>query len=111
MPYLQYSRKVRCSNMKNVGKSFQIILVTSWFPPTKLISGVGESSFGLAQALVDRGHQVTVICSDADQDKRLLPSDFNQVERPGLRILAYRYIFSKWMGFTIDIPSLLSQCY
>lgn len=76
--------------------------MTTHFPPSQGYGGVCESSWGLANGLVDAGVVVHVISSDASIDGRIAPERFRELERPGLHIHTYRYALAKKHAFAFN---------
>ncbi len=72
-----------------------ILQVTPYFPPTWAYGGIPRIVDGLGRALVARGHQVTVLTTDAlDASERAqVPGDRDHY---GVRVLTARNLSNRW---------------
>lgn len=61
--------------------------VCAVFPPTFAHGGVPQAAFGLAEALVRRGHENLVLTTDADGQKRLAVPKDQVIDYKGVKVL------------------------
>jgi glycosyltransferase involved in cell wall biosynthesis len=72
-----------------------ILQVTPYFPPTWAYGGIPRIVDGLSRALVDRGHRVTVLTTDAlDATARADVADDR--DHHGVRVLTARNVSNGW---------------
>ena len=86
----------------------KFLLISCWFPPTKIIGGVIESCYRTSASLVDLGHDVTVICTDAGQSGRSGDKEFNEIKKNGLKIVTCRKFLNEQYGATLEIYKIFT---
>jgi glycosyltransferase involved in cell wall biosynthesis len=86
----------------------KFLLISCWFPPTKIIGGVIESCYRTSASLVDLGHDVTVICTDAGQSGRSGDKEFNEIKKNGLKIVTCRKFLNERYGATLEIYKIFT---
>lgn len=85
----------------------KILQVTPVFPPAYAYGGPPRSVYNLSKALVDRGHDITVLTTDAKNANERVSNHENPDNIDGIETFRYRNLSNRLAWRNVHLPPML----